>query len=166
MVAFRSFLLVACLALSGCTWFSQATGGRAKATVSYRCGPFVLNSQTAQIDLGILLDDQIRQRIREGKDWRSEDQKPRLDIQGMILSYEVLPISIRKEGRPSIVRLRVSAQIKVIDHEEGNVTAEKLFSNSADIPAVANFAEKEDSLCQAITRRMSEDVFRDLLSQW
>ena len=154
------------LSLSACTWYGQGSNARKSTEITFRCGPFVSELSNAQSDIGLLLDDKLRQRIVESTDWRANDQEPRLDIQGAVLAYEVLPVVVQKGDRPSITRLRVSTRIQVTDHAGTEGAEARTFSSFADIPAQANFAEKEDSLCQVITQSLSEDIFREMLTKW
>ncbi len=92
--------------------------------------------------------------------------KGEVNIEGLISSYNVMPLAIQGNDNASQNRLTISVQFSIFVSEPKEDIINLTATRFADFSAATNLSTVESQLVEEISEQIVQDVINKLLSNW
>ena len=92
--------------------------------------------------------------------------KGEVNIEGLISSYNVMPLAIQGNDNASQNRLTISVQFSIFVSEPKEDIINLTATRFADFNASTNLSSVESQLVDEISEQIVQDVINKLLSNW
>jgi len=92
--------------------------------------------------------------------------KGEVNIEGLISSYNVMPLAIQGNDNASQNRLTISVQFSIFISEPKEDIINLTATRFADFSASTNLSTVESQLVDEISEQIVQDVINKLLSNW
>jgi outer membrane lipopolysaccharide assembly protein LptE/RlpB len=92
--------------------------------------------------------------------------KGEVTIEGLISSYNVMPLAIQGNDNASQNRLTISVQFSIFVSDPKEETINLTATRFADFSAATNLSTVESQLVDEISEQIVQDVINKLLSNW
>jgi hypothetical protein len=92
--------------------------------------------------------------------------KGEVNIEGLISSYNVMPLAIQGNDNASQNRLTISVQFSIFVSEPKEDLINLTATRFADFSASTNLSTVESQLVEEISEQIVQDVINKLLSNW
>ena len=167
---FRFFFLLvfAAALLNACSVrFNFSGGGAVNPDIkSIAIQPFSMDAALAPPYTGQFFSTKLQERFLNQSRLYLTDNNPSIELSGSISDYSIMPIAIQGNTSAAQNRLTLKIHVSYKNNVVPNESWEKDFSQVEDFDASRDLASIEREKIEAITARLTQDIFNESLGKW
>lgn len=154
--------------LAGCSVRFNMTGGGAvnPDIKSISIQPFAMEAALAPPYTGQFFSTKLQERFLTQSRLSLTDNNPSIELSGSITQYSIAPVAVQGNTSAAQNRLTLSIKVSYKNNVVPNESWDKTFSQFEDFDASRDLASIERDKIEAITTRLTQEVFNESLGKW
>ena len=119
-----------------------------------------------QPSLSQIFTEKLKDMFLEQTNLSISENKGDLIFSGFISKYQIIPIAIKANETADKNRLTISVKVTYNNSLDSENNFEQTFSRYRDYDSTQNISDVENTLIEAITNELAEDVFNKAFVNW
>ena len=127
---------------------------------------FKNKASTVQPSLSQVFTEKLKDMFLEQTNLSISENEGDLIFSGFISKYQIRPIAIKANETADKNRLTISVKVTYNNSLDSENNFEQTFSRYRDYDSTQNISDVENTLIEAITNELAEDVFNKAFVNW
>ena len=154
------------ISLTSCGIYSFTGASIPTEAKTISVGYFTNKAATVQPSLSQVFTEKLKDMFLEQTNLSISKNEGDLIFSGFISKYQIRPIAIKANETADKNRLTISVKVTYNNSLDSENNFEQTFSRYRDYDSTQNISDVENTLIEAITNELAEDVFNKAFVNW
>jgi len=161
------FLCLAIILIDSCKINYSFTGTSISPEVkSYTINNFSYRAKLVNPTLADYIEEQLRDKFTRQTSLDYKNDGGDLEFEGSVTGYDVTPIAIKSNDTAASNRLTIKIKVKFTNTKDHQQDFDTEFSEYEDFDSSQMLSDVEETLVEAIVKKMVEDIFNKSVANW